>query len=553
MEELIDVALGNSKAEKVIKNVNILSTVTGDIVKGDIAIENGIIAGVYDQYDGIDIIDGEGLYAVPGFIDCHCHIESSMLTPYEFEKCVLPMGTTTVVCDPSGLCNVCGEKALKYFLDAATKLTMDLQVALSSCVPATHMETSGAELTADTLKKYVDYNSHVAGLGELDYHGVLDKDAETLKKMALCYHIDGHAPQLSRKELNAYIANGIFNDHEVSSAEEALEKLRKGMYVFMREGTVYKDLKNFYSLLNEYNSIHMALCSADRNCCDIINDGHINYMIKKMIKNGVKPHIAYRTASLSGAMAFGFYDRGIIAPGKRADIVLVSNLEKVTVEKVIANGKIVDDSIFIENDAKEYKFALNTVKIKNISKDNFIIDNEEIKNHVIGFVQDKIVTEHLSVKDLNKEKDLAKVCILHRYGKNGNIGKAYVKGLKFTEKNVAVASTVAYNSHNLCVIGDNDEDMSVAIDAVIKMNGGMVLVSNGKVLNSLALPVGGIISDKSYDDLYKNINSLKQRTRKFISGTSDIFMQMAFLSYISVPHLKITDMGLIDIDESQFI
>ena len=235
MEELIDVALGNSKAEKVIKNVNILSTVTGDIVKGDIAIENGIIAGVYDQYDGIDIIDGEGLYAVPGFIDCHCHIESSMLTPYEFERCVLPTGTTTAVCDPSGLCNVCGEKALKYFLDAATKLTMDLQVALSSCVPSTRMETSGAELTADTLKKYVDYNSHVAGLGEIDYHGVLDKDDETLKKMALCYHIDGHAPQLSKKELNAYIANGIFNDHEVSSAEEALEKLRKGMYVFMRD------------------------------------------------------------------------------------------------------------------------------------------------------------------------------------------------------------------------------------------------------------------------------------------------------------------------------
>ncbi|OPZ79211.1 MAG: Adenine deaminase [Alphaproteobacteria bacterium ADurb.Bin438] len=553
LEDLIDSSCSRIKSDLVIKNVNILSVITGEIKQGDIAIKDGIITGTYDSYEGNIEIDGTGLFAVPGFIDCHLHIESSLLTPFEFERCVLPKGTTTAVCDPHELSNVVGENAIKYFIDSASKLNMDLRVGLSSCVPATHMETSGFSVSFDELIKYKNHEK-VTGLAEfMNYPGVLFKDPEVMKKIKNFDHIDGHAPLLSGKDLNAYITAGISNDHETTNIEEAKEKIEKGMHVFMREGTLCKDLKNLYKLVNEYNSMFLSLCTDDRNPLEIEEEGHLDNSIRMMIKGGIAPHLAYRVASLSGAYAFGFKDRGIIAPSKRADIVLLSDLENVKIEKVISNGKIVEEKLFQKANKKDYEFALNSVKMKKVSEDIFKITDEKALKHVIGIIPDKILTNHLIVDDITKEENIAKICVFHRHGKNNNVGKAYVKGFEFKKENLAIASTIGHDSHNLCVVGNSDHDMMIAVNGIIEMGGGFILVSNGEIIASLELPIGGLMSELNHEQVAVKLKTLKTKAKELITGTSDIFLQMGFLPLAVIPSLKLTDMGLVDVDKFELL
>jgi adenine deaminase len=546
---------GTEKADIVLKGGSFYDLVTGTVVASDIAICGDRIVGTHGVYAGHTEIDVAGRIVVPGFIDTHLHVESSLVTPHEFDRCVLRHGVTTAICDPHEIANVLGVAGLHYFFECAEHTIMDLRVQLSSCVPATHLETAGARLNADDLKPFKGHPKNI-GLAEfMNFPGVLMGDGDCLDKLALFQggHIDGHAPLLRGQDLNGYLSAGIRTDHETTTAEEALEKLSKGMHILIREGSVSKDLHALIPIMTERNSPFIALCTDDRNPLDIAEEGHLDFMIREAIAKGADPLATYRAACISAAKAFGLFDRGLVAPGWRADLVVIDALNSCSVKQVFSAGRPVTDDVFKARKAVA-PVGRNSVKSKPVSSLQLQVRGSGESFSVIGVNSGKIITQHLR-RDLPSHngvvvadvaQDCIKVAVIERHGINGNIGAGFVHG--FGLKQGAIASTVGHDSHNICVVGVSDDDMAMAANHLKSIEGGFVVVRDGRVLAELALPIAGLMSYKPFEEVHAALVELRKAAKSLGTTLQEPFLQVAFLPLPVIPHLKITDMGLVDVD-----
>ncbi|PVE48789.1 adenine deaminase [Pararhodobacter aggregans] len=534
--------------------------VTGAKIPGDVAICGDRIVGIGAEYTGKREVDVTGKLLVPGFIDTHLHIESSCITPYEFDRCVLPRGVTTAICDPHEIANVCGLTGIRYFLEASARTVMDIRVNLSSCVPSTHMETSGAVLEAADLAPLADH-PRVIGLAEfMNYPGVIHRDPGCMAKLRAFEgrHIDGHSPLLRGKDLNAYISAGIRTEHESTSAAEATEKLQKGMRVLIREGSVSKDLEALAEILTPVTSAYLCLCTDDRNPLDIAEHGHLDYMIRRLIEKGCDPLSVYRAASLSAAEAFGLKDRGQIAPGKRADIVVLDDPAQCRAEMVFCGGVLASDEAFAAREIIA-PVARASVHVPPLSVESFRYASNNPETPVIGIWPGKILTEHLRLtvpatdgdKRPDPSQDLARITVIERHGKNGNIANGFVRG--FALKRGAIASTVCHDHHNIAVVGADYADMKLAAERLGQIEGGFVVVEGGKVLAELALPVAGLMSLEPFEHVRDRLVELRQAARSLGVELEEPFLQLAFVALPVIPHLKITDFGLVDVDRFEVI
>ncbi len=556
----IDQGRGVAPADLVLKGGRVFDLITGDLVESDVAICGDTIVGVFGSYSGRREIDVSGKMLVPGFIDTHLHVESSLVTPHEFDRCVGPRGVTTAICDPHEIANVCGIPGIRFFLDSAAQLVMDLRVNLSSCVPSTHMETTGARLEASDLVPLMDHPK-VIGLAEfMNYPGVLHKDPGCMEKLEAFQgrHIDGHAPLLRGNDLNGYISAGIRTEHEATTYDEGLEKLRKGMRVLIREGSVSKDLHALVGLLTERHAPYLCLCTDDRNPLDIGEHGHLDYMIRTAIGLGAPPLAVYRAASLSAAEAFGLKDRGLIAPGKRADIAVIDSLESCNAALVLAGGVVTNEVAYAARGVTE-PVARHSVKAPTVSARDFRTGGNRVETPVIGILPGKIITEHLTYEiapeDGDKRPDLArdlvKIAVVERHGVNGNRATGFVKG--FGLKRGAIGSTVCHDHHNIAVVGANYDDMALAANRLGQIEGGLVVVEGGKVLAELALPVAGLMSLLSFEEVREKLVALRAAAKSLEVELEEPFLQLAFLALPVIPHLKITDMGMVDVDRFEII
>ncbi|WP_312524669.1 adenine deaminase [Paracoccus sp. (in: a-proteobacteria)] len=553
-------AHGRIPADLVLKGGRVFDLVTGTLLEGDVAICGDRIVGTCAQYQGLREIDVSGLILVPGFIDTHLHVESSLVTPHEFDRCVTPRGITTAICDPHEIANVIGTPGIRWFQQAARHLLMDLRVQLSSCVPSTEMETAGARIEAEDLRPLMGDPSGI-GLAEfMNYPGVIHCDPGALAKLDLFAdrHIDGHCPQVTGLDLNAYIAAGIRTEHEATTAEEALEKLRKGMRVLIREGSVSKDLDALQPVLNDVTSAYMCLCTDDRNPLDIAEYGHLDYMIRHLIARGTSALAAYRAASLSAAEAFGLKDRGLIAPGLRADIVAIDSLEGCHAQLVLAGGKLVDEVAFAAR-APHPEIGRHSVKAPKVQAQDFRAHANRSQTDVIGIVEGKIITEHLheqiEIRDGDKQpdatRDLMRITVIERHGKNGNIANGFVKG--FGLKAGAIASTVCHDHHNIIAVGADYDDMAVAANRLSELEGGFVVVRDGAVLAELPLPIAGLMSNAPYEEVRDRMIALREAAKSLGVVLEEPFLQLGFLALPVIPALKITDRGMVDVRKFEII
>ena len=562
LTRMIRAGRGHEPADLVIRDVRRLDIVTGDITETDIAIVADRIVGTHGRYEGKTSIDGRGRFAVPGFIDTHLHIESSLVTPLEFDRCVLRHGVTTVICDPHEIANVTGAQGIAYFLASAEEAIMDIRVNLSSCVPATPFETSGARLEIDDLLPFRDHPK-VIGLAEMmNFPGVLNGEPGIIAKLVAFQdgHMDGHAPLLSGQDLNGYLSAGIRTDHEATTAAEAREKLGKGMAILIREGSVSKDLDALAEVLDQNTSSFMALCTDDRNPLDIGEEGHLDALIRRLIARGRPLHHVYRAASHSAARIFGLKDRGHVAPGWRADIVLLDSLEACTVSDVVTAGRLVTDALFDSRKAVA-PVGLDSMKAHPVTPDVFVTEPNPGHNEtpVIGVRPGKIITYRESAVlergpsglEPDLDADVIKVAVLERHGKNGNIGRAFVKG--FGLKKGAIASSVGHDSHNITVIGTNDADMALAVNRVIAMQGGFAVAEAGRITADLALPIAGLMSTVPFEQISANLHDLRSAAYDLGCVLPEPFLQVSFLALPVIPHLKMTDRGLFDVDAFDFV
>ena len=562
-EHTINVARGLEPADLVIKNANIINVLSEEIHKADIAIADGIIAGIGEGYKGHKEIDVNGAYVSPSFIDGHVHIESSMLMPAEFSKMVVPAGTTTVIIDPHEISNVLGLHGISFMHEAIQGLPMDVYTMLPSCVPATPFETSGFDLNSYDLSLLID-KPWVLGIAEMmNYPGVLNLDKNVMSKLELAKahnkQIDGHAPCLSGKDLCAYIASGVSSDHECTTPEEAIEKLRLGMYIMIREGTAAKDLDALLPLLAKTNTRKCIFVTDDRHPEDI--KCHINGMVKKAVEYGIDPIKAIQMASLNTAEYFKLKNLGAIAPGYKADFVVLPDLKEFTPELVFKNGELVANNgkLIFDIDSETIPLVRGSVNVKWIKPEDFKLEAKSKTVSAIQVIPKQLLTKRVQSEinitdgfaESNLENDTLKICVIERHRAGGNIGKGFVKG--FNLKSGAIASTVAHDSHNMIVVGTNDSDMYTAAVALIKSHGGKIVVENGEILAHLPLPVAGLISDKDADYVIEKGEELNNATRKLGCEIDDPFMSMGFLSLPVIPELKITDKGVFDTNTCQFI
>jgi adenine deaminase len=556
----IEQGRGLAEADVVLKGGRIFDLISGELVKSDVAICGDRVVGTHGDYRGGREFDVSGKIVVPGFIDTHLHVESSLITPLEFDRCVLAHGVTTAICDPHEIANVLGATGIKYFLDASLATTMDLRVQLSSCVPATPLETSGARLEVDDLLPFAKHPK-VLGLAEfMNFPGVLARDASCLAKLAAFQdrRIDGHSPLLRGRDLNGYLAAGVRTDHETTNMPEALEKLAKGMFILVREGSVSKDLHALAPLITERHSPYIAFCTDDRNPLDIAEEGHLDFLIRTAIRLGAPPLAAYRAASISAARIFGLMDRGLVAPGWRADLVVIDDLESCAVRQVFTAGRLAEDSLFATRGAIA-TVGLASVKAARVSAADFAARGAGPSTQAIGVVPGKIITERIPVtlpyangeRTIDLDQDAVKVAVVGRHGVNRNIAVAFVRG--FGMKRGAIASSVGHDSHNICVVGANEADMAVAVNRLIEIQGGFAVADAGKVLAELALPIAGLISLMSFEDVHKALIPLRAAAKSLGVVLAEPFLQVAFLPLPVIPHLKITDRGLVDVDRFEFV
>ena len=562
-KHLIRVAQGLEPADLVLKNAEVFHVYTGEFILCDIAIADGYIAGT-GSYFGIEEIDMQGRYITPGFIDAHVHIESSMLTPYQFAKAALPCGVTTIVTDPHEIANVCGAKGIQYMLDATEQLPLNVYFMLPSCVPATDFEDSGAVLLAEDLEPFMEH-PRVLGLAEvMNAPGVLQQDENVMAKLEMAGkgRIDGHAPGLTSSQLMGYAAAGITTDHECITKEQALDRLRAGIKVMLREGSAAKNMRGLLPTVNPDTAPYFMFCADDKIPAELLDSGYINYMVKAAIEEGVSVANALQIATINAARHYGIKDAGAILPGRRADLLVFDNLDEWKPRQVYKDGRLsVDNGRLLQEGRNCDSSSLeHTVNLAPVTVESFRLPLKTEMANVIGLVPYQIVTNKavLSVKRVDGcavsdvENDILKLAVLERHHATGNIGLGLVKG--FGLKRGALASTVGHDSHNLIVIGTNDEDMLAAVQELQRIGGGICIAEDGQIRGVLPLPVGGLMTNEPALMVAKQQAEMIALAREMgVPEFYSPFLTLAFLSLPVIPSLKLTDRGLVDVDSFKFI
>lgn len=560
---IIKVARGEKQADLLFKNARIINVFSGEIVSDNIAVAGGYIAG-FGNYSAKKVVDIGGCFVAPGFIDAHVHIESAMTCITEFARAVLPCGTTTVVADPHEIANVLGTTGIEYMLQSAKHQPINIYFTLSSCVPATDMETSGAKLGADDLFPFMN-NERIVALAEMmDYPGVIHGNPEVLKKIELAKEygkpVDGHAPELSGKDLYAYIAAGVESDHECTTAQEAKEKLMAGMHIMIREGTIAKNLSQLLPVVNERTSRRMMWCTDDRHPNDILKQGDIDSIVRESIRSGLDPVLAVQMATINSADYFGIKEVGAIAPGRLADMIVLSDLAGLDIKQVYCRGVLTaENGEILPGIEKPAQIPVLPSMNVDIKKLDFSIPADGQKIRIIDIVPGRLIThqriENASVVSdfavSDTSRDLLKIAVVERHKGSGNIGKGFARG--FGLKYGAVASSVAHDSHNIIVVGTNDEDMKEAVKTVVKMGGGLCVACAHKTSLGLPLPIAGLMSHEPVKKVRDQLNSLIGMARELGAKLKDPFMALSFLALPVIPELKITDKGLVDVVKFQIV
>jgi adenine deaminase len=559
---LLSVSRGDTPADLLFRGGQVVNVFTGEIVVEDVAVAGPFVAGSGPGYDAASVIDLDGRFLLPGFIDAHVHIESSLVTPQEFAKAVVPRGTTTVVSDPHEIANVHGLDGIRFMLDASETLPLTVLVMASSCVPATHMGTAGAALEASDLESLLGH-PRVIGLAEvMNFPGVIHGDPGVMEKLRAFsgYPIDGHAPGVTGRALNAYVVGGPRSDHECTTPQEALEKLRTGMTVFFREATNAKNLLDLLPALTPGNRRRVALCTDDRQPPDLLDVGGIDAMLRTIIGEGVPPVEAVRMATLNPSEHFRLMDRGGIAPGRRADLLVVDDLPNLTISRVYAGGQLA------ARDGEALQWELPPLPDPPPPSMRVELDSIELgiparegRARVIRSVPDQLVTEADEVVPTKKDgqvvsdtsRDLLKIALIERHTGSGRIGKGLVTGLGLKEG--AIAGTVAHDHHNLVAVGVDDASILTACRAVAALGGGLAVASGENVLEALPLPVGGLMSDQPIEAVRIQLNRILEAARRLGTHLHDPFMAMSFLALEVIPSLKITDHGLVDVDRFETV
>lgn len=556
LQKSCNVAAGREKASIVFKNANVVNVFTEEIIKGDVAIYNDTIVGI-GKYDGDREIDCSDKYICPGFIDAHMHIESTMVMPHELSKILLRAGTTSVIADPHEIVNVKGSKAIEFLINATENVPMNIYIMLPSSVPATKFETNGSEFTSEDVKKYINH-PRVLGLGEvMCFNDVIAGESEILNKIKhsnnkIC---DGHAPNVYGKRLQAYACAGVETDHECTTFEEAYEKVQAGLKILVREGSAAKNLENIITGLNNSKLPidKFMFCTDDKHLDDVKKHGHISYNVKRAIECGMEPIKAIKLATYNSAKTYGLKKTGAIAPGYKADMLILNDLNNIDIFSIYKDGNIVDDSTFNNYDYKiEDIDMLNTVNFKEVSIEDLGLEAKE-KNYIIGNVPYQLLTERLYEKlpqengYFKPNKEYSKLCVVERHKGTGNVSVAPFKG--FGIENGAIATTVAHDSHNIIVAGDNDEDILLAVNRLKEIQGGYVITSNGKVVGELQLDVAGLMSRLSCEEVEHITNEMIITSRNMgIPEHIDPFITLSFMALPVIPQVRLTDLGLFDVD-----
>ena len=566
LKKLIDVAAGRIPADTVIKNCRVVDVYSGTIVSGDIALCDGRIAGI-GSYEGVEVVDAQGSYAAPGFIDSHIHIESSYVTPEEISRLLVPHGASTIIADPHEIVNVCGIRGLDYMMQAAEDAALDIKYMLPSCVPATPFENAGAVINAPEMREPIK-RENILGLGEfMNYVGVIGADDAVLDKLLTAINegklIDGHAPTVMGRELNAYCAAGIRGDHECATVEEMQARIACGMYVLLRQGSACHNLRTLLKGVTAENSRRCLLCSDDRQPKTIFSEGHLDNHLRICVEEGLDPITAIRMATLNAAECWRLEDRGAIAPGLRADIVLLDDLKDFRVRKVWIAGKLCaeDGNYLPEVHRHDISAVKGSVHLKDFSVDRLKLHLKSDRVHAIGIVPGGVVTEDRIRKvriDENgdfvrdPDVDIVKMAVVERHHCTGNVACALLEG--YGIKHGAVALSVAHDSHNIITVGVNDAEMACAVEALAQQEGGIVLVRDGKVVERMPMPVAGLMSDQSgqwVDERLTAIHEAAYRELGISAGVEPV-MTLCFMSLPVIPELKLTDMGLFDVTHFRF-
>ena len=565
--DLIDIASGKNPADLVIKNVNVVNVFSGKIVYGSLAIHKGIIIGT-GSYEGSTEIDGGGRFILPGLIDSHVHIESSLLCPERFAAMIVPKGTTTIIADPHEITNVCGTAGIDYILKATEQIPLNTYVMIPSCVPATTFENSGAVIDSEIIKQFIN-RDRVLGLGEMmDYPSVVNGNPEVMRKLEAARQygkiIDGHAPMIEGKELTAYAIAGITTDHECSTTEEMEERINRGMYVLLREGSAARNLRDLIRGVRGSNSRRCLFCTDDRQPEDILSTGHIDNHLRIAVKEGIDPITAIQIATINAAECYGLKGVGAIAPGYKADVILVDNLTDFKVSSVFIGGKLVAENNAMLQDVPvaDIQSVSDTMHIKPFTADDLALqlpDSDIAK--VMRIFPDTLFTRSVNAKVERDEKncfrhhdalDILKLAVVERHHETGNIGLGLVENYQL--KGGAVATSIAHDSHNIIAIGDSDSDMYLAIKEVERLKGGIAICSNGRILGSLALPIAGLMSTENPHDVQKKLSALQQLAFRELKVNPELdpFMTLSFLALPVIPQLKLTDKGLFDVVSFDF-
>ena len=552
----VAVARGDEPADLVVRGGRVFSSFTREWLETGVAVADGVVAGLGD-YEGVETLDATGRYVVPGFIDAHMHLESVKLMVDEFARLVLPLGTTAVVADPHEIANVLGVDGVHWLLDASAGLQLDIFFMASSCVPASPFESPRRPLGPGDLESLMR-RRRVLGLAEMmNFPGVIAGDPAELEKLQLdgAEHVDGHAPGVLGKELQAYAAAGIRSDHEALTVEEGRERLRAGMWLLVREASMARNLLDLLPLVAEYGPGRLAFCTDDRDPDDIVDDGHVNGMVRKAVAAGVTPEDALIMASLNPALWHGLSTHGAIAPGYQADLLVLPDLERFVPDVVLKRGRRLEDT----QRAEVPDWVRQTVRIRPVTPADFEIRAGGANVRAIGLVSDQVVTELLSreatveggLAVADPERDLAKIAVVERHHATGRIGLGFVSGSGL--RRGALASTVAHDAHNLVVVGSNDRDLAFAVERLAELGGGIVAVDDLRVVAECPLPIAGLLSDAGLDDVIAQSRACNDAAHELGWSGATPFLTMSFLGLSVIPHLKITDHGLVDVDRFELV